>query len=585
MIPPGQFLRIFFLYFLLFFPAQTVLAASNIEVEITGVEGEILENIKAFLTLYQEKENENVSDWRIRRMYEMAQQEIQQALEPFGYYLPTITSEFERHEDDWQIRYIINPGRPVLVSGVIISIRRKGEGGTEEQIAKVVDTFPLEKGMVLEHQVYEEGKKKLLEQLGALGYIDAAYVQSDVLVNPDEGVAEIVLQVDTGPRYLFGQTHFDQELLVPEFLAGYLNYNRGEPYSRRKLVELQQTLSRTNYFGQVIVRGEVDKAEGLYIPVTVKLSEPEYVNRYTFGIGFATDEGVRGRIGWENRLLNRSGHNLASEFILAERETSVESVYRIPLQDPRYDRLFLGARYTRESWENTDTTILKGNVGFEHNGSHFVYNYGLELQDEQYDVGPESDERFLPVGKLFLSRIIADNPVETTHGILLSASFKGAADELFSDTTFAQAVVSGKIITTPFRSLRLIGRFSLGATAVEAVEDLPPSLRFYAGGDNSVRGFGFRELASRNEEGTLIGGKYLLFGSLELEKTLFENWGVAAFVDTGKGVNDLSEELGTGVGVGVRYRLPFGQFRLDVASAVSEDDTPLRLHLSIGTDL
>ncbi|MDJ0622062.1 MAG: BamA/TamA family outer membrane protein, partial [Desulfocapsaceae bacterium] len=375
------------------------------------------------------------------------------------------------------------------------------------------------------------------------------------------------------------------ELLVPEFLAGYINYNRGDPYSRGKLVELQQTLSRTNYFGRVIVRGEVDKAEGLYIPISVELSDPEYYNRYTFGIGYATDEGVRGTIGWENRLFNRYGHNVSSELKLAEREKSVEFLYRIPLQDPRYDSLFFGARYNRESWEDTDTTILKGNVGFEHTGSRFAYNYGLELHDERFEVGSESDERFLPVGKLYLSRIIADNPVDTRHGILLSVSLKAAAEDLFADTTFGQSLVSGKIITTPFDGLRLIGRFAFGATAVDSVEDLPPSLRFYAGGDKSVRGFGYRELASRNEEGTLIGGKYLLFGSVELEKQVYENWSMAAFFDTGKAVNDLSEDLGRGVGIGARYRLPFGQIRVDVASAISEDDTPLRLHLTIGGDL
>lgn len=583
MIMPGRLLRIILLCLLMMSSAETLMAKSDIQVNIEGVEGEILENIKAVLSIYQEKEQESLSDRRIRQMHEQAQQEIRHALEPFGYYSPRITGELDRTENGWRANYLVVPGEPVVVSEVDISIRTESE--TAAEIENFVDNFPLKKDMVLDHRLYEEGKKQLLQQLESLGYIDAAYRQSEVRVDVDERDAVIGLQVDIGPRYLFGQTHFDQELLVPELLAGYINYKRGEPYSRRKLVELQQTLSRTNYFGRVIVRGEVDKAEGLYIPISVELSDPDYFNRYTFGIGYATDEGVRGKIGWENRLFNSYGHNVSSELKLAERETSVEFLYRMPLQDPRYEKLFLGARYNRESWEDTDTTILKGNVGFEHTESHFAYNYGLELHDERYEVGSESDEKFLPVGKLFFSRIIADNPVETTHGILLSATFKAAAESLFSDTTFGQTLISGKIITTPFSGLRLIGRFGFGATAVDSVEDLPPSLRLYAGGDKSVRGFGYRELASRNEEGTIIGGKYLIFGSVELEKRIHDKWSVAVFADTGKGVNDLSEDLGRGVGVGARYQLPFGQIRLDVASAVSEDNTPLRLHLTIGGDL
>ena len=580
---PGRSLLFVLLCLSLILTAETLMAKTSIQVKIEGVDGEILDNLKAVMTIYQEKEKDNLSDWRIQRMHELAQPEIHKALEPFGYYSATISDDLEQTEQGWQASYTITLGTPVIVTDVDISIRTEGEAAAE--IENVVDNFPLKKDMILDHRLYEEGKKKVLQQLEALGYIDAIYQQSKVRVDVDGRGVEIQLLVDSGPRYLFGETHFDQELLVPEFLAGYINYNRGDPYSRGKLVELQQTLSRTNYFGRVIVRGEVDKAEGLYIPISVELSDPEYYNRYTFGIGYATDEGVRGTIGWENRLFNRYGHNVSSELKLAEREKSVEFLYRIPLQDPRYDSLFFGARYNRESWEDTDTTILKGNVGFEHTGSRFAYNYGLELHDERFEVGSESDERFLPVGKLYLSRIIADNPVDTRHGILLSVSLKAAAEDLFADTTFGQSLVSGKIITTPFDGLRLIGRFAFGATAVDSVEDLPPSLRFYAGGDKSVRGFGYRELASRNEEGTLIGGKYLLFGSVELEKQVYENWSMAAFFDTGKAVNDLSEDLGRGVGIGARYRLPFGQIRVDVASAISEDDTPLRLHLTIGGDL
>lgn len=585
MIILRQFFHIVCLCFLLLFSVCGILSADEILVDIRGVEGEILENIGTLLTINREKERDNLSDWRIRRMHEMAAQEIQRAMQPFGFYNVEVSGTLERTENSWRAEYDIIPGKPAVVGDVDISITLEEESQWLVEIPLIIESFPLKKNMVLDHRLYEEGKKKLLQQLGGLGFIEAAYHRSEVRVNVDEQTAAVVLEVESGPRYRFGQTRFDQELLSPEFLAGYINYNRGDPYSRRKLIELQQTLSRTNYFGSVIVRGEVDKAEGLYIPVSVELSDPEYFNRYIFGIGYATDEGLRGRIGWENRLVNRSGHNIASELKLAERETSVELIYRIPLQDPRYDKLFFGGRYNEESWEDTETTILKGNLGFEHTGSHFVYNYGLELHDERYEVGSESDERFLPVGKLFVSRIIADNPVETTHGLLLSASFKGATDGLFADTTFAQALISGKLITTPFTGLRLIGRFSLGGTGVDSIEDLPPSLRFYAGGDKSVRGFGYRELASENEDGTIIGGKYLLFGSVELEKSVAQNWAVAAFLDTGKGVNDLDEDLGTGVGIGVRYRLPFGQVRIDVASAISEDDAPLRLHLTVGTDL
>ena len=558
-------------------------AAPLVDVVIAGVDDRILDNVKAVLTIYKKRNQENLSEWRIRRMHEDAIGEIKKALEPYGYYSPEVLTDLAKTGEKWQAEYTIIPGKPVTISAVSIQIENIGEEVAE--IEKVVAAFPLDRGMILEHDLYKEGKKNLLNQLSALGFIDAAYTKSEIRVTLADHDATIDLAIQLGPRYLFGETTFDQQLLAPEFLVGFLNYQKGEIYSRKKLVELQRILYNTNYFGRVVVRGEVEKAEGLYIPITVKMEDPEFFDRYTLGLGYATDEGIRGRIGWENRLINQYGHNIAVELKLAERETSLDFLYGIPVYDPRFDKLLLGAQYNDESWEDTDTRILQGSITLQHKGRRFTYGGGFQLHDEKYEVGSTNDEKFLPVPFLLWSLVYADDPVETTHGVFLSVKLKAASEAVFADSTFAQSLVSGKLITTPFDGVRLISRFSVGATAVDSIEDLPPSFRFYAGGDKSVRGFSFRELASRDSAGTLIGGKYLLFGSVELEKRIFENWSVAAFVDTGKGVNDLSEDLGKGVGGGVRYRLPFGQIRLDVASAVSEEGDPLRIHFTVGGDL
>ena len=168
---------------------------------------------------------------------------------------------------------------------------------------------------------------------------------------------------------------------------------------------------------------------------------------------------------------------------------------------------------------------------------------------------------------------------------------------MFFQTEFAsQAFVS----TSDFVSLRsgfrwlntyqdrhmLLIRGDAGAILSTDFERVSPSLRFYAGGDNSVRGFDFRSLSPRNSLNETIGGQYLLAASLEYNWRWRPTWRPAVFVDVGNAFSQASEaNLGTGVGVGIRWISPVGPIRADLASAVSEPGAPLRIHLTIGSPL
>jgi translocation and assembly module TamA len=566
-------------------PPSLQAADYPIVVTIQGIQGRLYDNVAASLSIYRKREEKGLSRLQIEGMHKSAPEEIGKALEPFGYYSPEIESELRLEDNRGHALYRVNPGEPVRVSSVNLLL--DSEEKLAEEVQNIGDDFPLAKGDILDHTLYRNGKKRLLQQLSIHGYVNAMYSRSEILVNREKNDAIIRLNIQPGPRYLFGETLFEQDLLDPVFLARFIDYEKGEPFSRRKLIMLQQDLYRTNYFGQVIVKGETEKAEGRYIPVSVSLSEPEYFNRYSFGLGYATDHGARAKVGWDNRLFNRHGHSVSSELQIAERDSRFDFIYGIPVRNPQSDKLLFGAGYNERDWEDTETRLFKGGLNYEHTGGRIKYGVGFEVHSEKYEVGETIDESFLPVPNARWSVVYGDDLLNTRNGVFLSVNLKGTAEEILADTTFLQGLISGKLITTPLPidGLRLIGRFSLGGTLVDSIDDLPPSLRFYAGGDQSVRGYGYNELGSTDAFGTVVGGKYLVFGSVEVEKTVYQNWGVAAFFDVGKGINDLSEDLGEGLGLGLRYRLPFGQIRLDVASAISEDDEPLRLHLTVGGDL
>lgn len=558
-------------------------AGQAVEVTIQGIESGLYDNVAAGLKIFQKKAIPGLTDGEVARLHRGAEKEIREALEPFGYYSPVITGELAKQSDRWTVRYSIDPGRSVRVSKVEQIVETID--ASAEEIEEFVPFFPLKKGDVLDHELYRYGKKRVIEGLFSLGFLEAEYVSSEIRVNRTEYSAEIHLHLRSGPRYRFGKTEFYQDLLDVDLLRNYLPYAEGDFYSPRQLAELQRLLYKTNFFGQVVVNGEIGTAEERLIPVTVRLTEPQFFNRYSFGLGYATDTGIRGKVGWDNRLFNSHGHTVSSELNLAQREDSLKFIYGVPVADPRFDKALLGVTYEDKRWDNTDTRLFTGGISYEHAGKRYKYGGGLELRDEKYQVGDTSGSSFLPVPHLNWSVVFADDFLHTRRGIFASAKLLGASEDLLGDTSFLQGLFSGKGILTPIETFRIIGRVSFGATLVDSIDDLPPSLRFYAGGDQSVRGYGYNDLGPKDSSGTVVGGRYLLFGSIEAEKIVSGNWSMAAFFDAGNAVDNLGDTIKEGVGIGVRYRLPFGQIRADLASAISEDDNPLRFHITLGGDL
>lgn len=551
------------------------------DVQVRGVKDAVYDNVLARLKIFLHKDSRRLTPFEIRRLHRQAKSDIEEALAPFGYYRPTVIDTLEEQGEIWKAVYVITAGDPVLVTGVRIAT----EGPGQSEITDIGQGFPLKVGDVLDQRKYEQGKKQLVRSVLQKGFLDARFSRQELRINREGRAGEVDLGLATGPRYLFGLTSSDQEVIKPELLARYLPYEVGDPWSPAKISELQKVLYGTDFFSRVSVRGDIEQARDLHIPVQVELETPEHLNRYSFGLGYATDTGARTQLEWRNRLLNSSGHKARGNLQIAETENVFSFRYDMPRGDPRYDRYLVGATYHDKSWNDTQTRLLATGLTLDHAGPVFRYGGSIEVRDEQYDVGATSGSSSLLMPGANLGLIWADNLLHTKNGLQIAVNVNGAAESVGSDATFLQITGTSKLILSPFASWRLIGRGALGATQVDAIDDLPPSLRFYAGGDQSVRGFGYKELGTRDSSGAVVGGRYLVLGSAELERIINERWSLAAFLDVGNAMDDLTIDLEQGAGFGLRFRLPFGQVRLDLASALSESGNPIRLHFSVGGDL
>jgi len=568
---------------MLFFQPFAAFSEEKVVVTVEGISGPLHENVFANLKIYIHRENERLEKREVRRLHRQAEKDIRAALAPFGYYKPKIQSSLTNENGIWQALYIIDKGEPVLVQKVELDLT--GPGKDARKVIVALQDFPLVAGDILNQVLYEKGKKKIITAALDDGYLDAKFTERALRINLDTNSATVHLVLQTGAQYLFGQLEGEQEILKPELLRKYLPYKVGDPYNPAKLFELQSILYRTDYFKSVVAKGDPNRAVDLHVPVTLELEPPDHLNKYNLGLGYATNTGLRGKIGWTNRLFNSKGHKLKASLQVSQLEDLFSLYFEIPRGNPRYEKFVHGLTYQDQRWDDTDTRLVAATVSRQYADPNFLYSFGLELRDEVYNVGNTSGESFLLIPSLNGGLIFADNIFNTQNGLQISAGLLGAADGVLADASFLQTTVGGKAILTPMNRWRLIGRGALGVTFVDSIDSLPPSLRFYTGGDSSIRGYKYKSIGTKDDSGTVIGGRYLIVGSIELEKIIDDSWSVAGFWDGGSATDDLELDFFQGAGVGVRFRLPFGQVRLDIASAISEEDRPIRVHLTVGGDL
>ena len=130
---------------------------------------------------------------------------------------------------------------------------------------------------------------------------------------------------------------------------------------------------------------------------------------------------------------------------------------------------------------------------------------------------------------------------------------------------------------------RILVRAALGAIATHSYDLFPPSLRFYAGGDQSLRGSGYKEIGDYVDDLNL-GGRYLAVGSVEYEYWILPEWAIAGFVDAGDAF-DQDPNLNIGAGLGARWRSPIGPVRIDVAYGFDSPDPGWARLFALGAEL
>ena len=555
----------------------------KLTVTVEGLDDLLRDNALALLEINRFAGQAAPDEIRLRWLHANAEREIRQALEPFGYYEPTIESSLEQTAEGWSARYRVQPGRPLPLAEV--DVRILGEGAQDPVFQKLLENLPLTPGQTLNQPQYERIKASLESLATERGYFDAQFTERVIRVDLQAYVATIHLHYDTGVRYRFGDVSFKQNILSPKFLNRYPRFKPGDPYDAQDLLRLQGDLNNSVYFSQVGVTAPPD-SETRTAPVEVEL-EPNRKHRYSAGLGYGTDTGARGRFKVERRWVNRMGHRYDAEVQFSQIKSLAGVKYRIPGSDPTTDEYTITAGYVQQNYNQQDYETWTLGGGWQMQDGKWLKNYNLNFQYEQFQTGSEPEARsLLLMPGLNWTWVSADNRLNTRRGLLFGFGLRGATTALLSDINFLQGTVNMKGVYALNDDHRFIVRGDFGTTLIDDFTDLPTSLRFFAGGDASVRGYAFNTIGPTDAEGVVIGGKNLLVGSLEYERRVYGDWSIAAFVDSGDAFDGASPELKTGAGLGVRWRSPVGPVRVDFASGLDRPPGDVfRFSFSIGPDL
>jgi translocation and assembly module TamA len=566
----------------LFALAPYAAQAANLTVTLEGIKDELADAVRANLTL-QQYASRDVTPAQIRRLFNNAEQEIQAALEPYGYYNVTIQSTLQNTDKGLNALFRVTLGEPVTIKNSKIEV--DGAGKEMPAVKRAIRRFKPAVGEKLDHGEYEASKKALETALFDNGFLRAKATKKVVAVKRKENTADIDLEYATGPRLKFGDVHFSESQFSPEFLERYVPWDEGDYFSPDELLVFQQRLVDADYFATVSVQPDLDHSTDLDVPVNVELS-PAKRTVYTAGVYVSTDTGPGVRLGMQRRWVNSDGHKFNVDIDNAQRLKALTTGYKIPLPGRDDKSLNFGATYRDEDTQSSQSKTERLVANETRKLGHWTRTLGLQFLAGTFTVADIAGQSKVAWAEGTLARKEANDFFFPRRGYSLSFALRAGPHNVLSDTSFAQATADAKWIRRLARRDRLILRTSLGWMKAHDFNELPPELRFFAGGDRSIRGFDYQQIGSTNAQGGVIGGTHLTVVSAEVEHYFLQKWGAAAFVDGGDAFLTGEYKLNVGAGVGIRWRSPVGIVRVDVAKPVKSDLAhSIRLHISVGPDL
>ena len=519
---------------------------------------------------------------------------LKDALEAYGYYGATWTKS-SKHIAAGKVlvTFSVTPGRPILVRK--IDLKSTGDGSKLPALQKLFARFPLHKKEVLNQVIYEDWKGNLLSLLTARGYAQASYSRHEILIDRDQFWADIYLWLNTGPRFRVGDINITGARHYPRwFIERYISFKTGDWYSPKALAVTQSNLRNADRFSDISVHGDLGKSKNNAIPVSVNLKSMPG-QHLKIGAGYSTDIGPNAAIIYDNYNAFEQAQHVRVSILAAQLNRNASITYSWPVGAR------LGSEYIAQgSYQNQNLTAYNANEILASAGRQWSLRSDNSLgkgetiealvnfEDANYNVAGQFNTSLYIYPSVQYSIQNFRNILRPIAGYTLTARIEGASKVWGSDANFIRFSAQGEWRKRLGQNWVLGTRAKLGAMWLNgSIGELPPNLRFFAGGQNSLPGYAYQSQGPLAANGAVEGGRLLAVGGFDIQRFVAKNWAVVAFYDVGNAFNSWSSfHALQDVGLGVRWYSPVGPIRFDVAHPLVAPQTPaVRVAFSVGFSL
>ena len=572
--------------------------------------GDLDELLEKNLDLERFRGNPRMDREQLQRLVRDTPEQARNLIATAGYYTPVVTVRVDTTGAKPVVIVDVDPGQPVTVDKVELELR--GFDPTPPLAAsEPFDTealkrsWSLKSGSVFRQAEWESAKRALLREVVQTRYPRAQLVDTQAVVDPETHKVSLLVVLDSGPELRFGELRIEGLKRYDADIIRNLNKIRqGDYYSESALQSLQARLQDTGYFASVEVSADmssilgeqieagqesqqaeaapdakpVNRGPAPLLPLVVRVTENKQQN-VSAGLGFSTNTGNRAQLNYDN--LNVWGTRFKSAITMETKKQAAHANFYFPTTERGYNDS-AGASFERSDISNEITAVTTISAKRNWGGTNLERSLTFEfLSEDKTVVGLEQTRsKSLPLTYAITKRSL-DSLLFPTKGYVINAQVGGALLPVLTDERFVR--VAGKAVY--YRPLgekgELIVRGEMGALGSKEKRGVPAVYLFRAGGDQSVRGYGYQELGVKEGDAT-IGGRYMLTGSAEYQYWFKPKWAIAAFYDAGNAADTVKAAMTpkSGYGLGGRYKSPVGPINVDVAYGHAVQK--YRLHFSLG---